>query len=99
MDQTISMQQYYENRFQAIERRLAAFESARAGITALDAVTLKSQAAQQQAQGNLYAPLRNDTRAVLDLAAFARRLLDPMDLGFAVSEEVKEAARKALGLE
>jgi len=71
---------------------------------------LKEQAAQHQAMtnrtasgpelhANLYAPLRNDTKAVLDLAAFARRLLDPQDLGHAVSFEVRQAARRALGLQ
>lgn len=48
---------------------------------------LKSQAAQQQAQGglkdpqtgnlaqqNLYAPLRSDTRAVVEMAAFVRKV-------------------------
>lgn len=71
---------------------------------------LMSQSAQQQARGlnetqigqpceqNLYAPLRNDTKAVLDLSAFARRLLDPQDLGHAVTFEVRQCARRALGL-
>lgn len=59
---------------------------------------LKSQAAQQQATEHLYAPLRSDTRAVVDLAAFARRLLNPQDLGHAVTLEVRNAARRALGL-
>lgn len=61
---------------------------------------IKSEAAQHQAQppANLYAPLRNDTKAVLDLAAFVRRLLDPQDLGWAVSTEIRRLAREALGL-
>ncbi len=59
---------------------------------------LKSQAAQQQATKHLYAPLRSDTRAVVDLAAFARRLLNPQDLGHAVTFDVRNAARRALGL-
>jgi len=59
---------------------------------------LKSQAAQQQATEHLYAPLRSDTRAVIDLAAFARRLIDMQDLGHAVTEEVRELAKRALGL-
>jgi hypothetical protein len=75
-------------------------------------IDLKSQAAQREAVNcsaepaqsygrmaeNLYAPLRNDTKAVLDLAAFARRLLDPQDLGHAVTFEVRQCARRALGL-
>lgn len=59
---------------------------------------LKEQAAQLQATEHLYAPLRNDTKAVLDLAAFARRLLNPEDLGHAVTQEVRDLAREALGL-
>ena len=47
---------------------------------------------------HLYAPLRSDTRAVIDLAAFARRLIDMQDLGHAVTEEVRELAKRALGL-
>jgi|SRR6516225_2395989 hypothetical protein len=47
---------------------------------------------------NLYAPLRSDTRAVVDLAAFVRRLVDMQDLGHAVTEEVRQLALRALGL-
>jgi len=61
-------------------------------------VLLKAQAAQHQATEHLYAPLRSDTRAVIDLAAFARRLIDMQDLGHAVTEEVRELAKRALGL-
>lgn len=70
---------------------------------------IKEQAAQQQAQGTLirtetitsgglYAPLRSDTKPLIDLAAFARRLLNPDDLGHAVTHEVRNAARRALGM-
>jgi hypothetical protein len=62
---------------------------------------LKSQAAQCQAQPpeDLYAPLRNDTKAITDLAAFARRLLDSEDLLFwEAGPNVRRAARAALGL-
>jgi len=51
-----------------------------------------------KATEHLYAPLRSDTRAVIDLAAFARRLIDMQDLGHAVTEEVRELAKRALGL-
>jgi len=59
---------------------------------------LKGCAAQMEATQNLYAPLRSDTRAVIDLAAFARRLIDMQDLGHAVTDEVRELAKRALGL-
>jgi hypothetical protein len=78
------------------------------GIKRFDEMTgLKSQAAQQQAQdplpvlgspNGLYAPLRSDTKPLIDLAAFARRLLNPDDLAHAVTHEVRNAARRALGM-
>lgn len=88
-------------RFAAQEKRIAALEIAR-DRQALD-VALKSQAAaaQQQAQPpeDLYAPLRNDTKAITDLAAFARRLLDSEDVLFwEAGPNVRRAAREALGL-
>jgi len=73
-------------------------------LTGATSTQLKAQAAQHQGMQqlepdlNLYAPLRSDTRAVIDLAAFARRLIDMQDLGHAVTEEVRELAKRALGL-
>jgi hypothetical protein len=69
-------------------------------------VALKSQAVQQQARASKnqedarsqYVPLRSDTKPLIDLAAFARRLLNPDDLGHAVTKEVRDAARRALGM-
>jgi hypothetical protein len=98
-------------RFDAQEKRIAALEASR-DKEAFN-TTLKSQAAQQQAQHpylgagqpanlpneqNLYAPLRSDTKPLIDLAAFARRLLNPDDLAHAVTHEVRNAARRALGM-
>jgi|GEM_PF-5591875 len=62
--------------------------------------TYQSEMAKKQVEitENLYAPLRSDTRAVIDLAAFARRLIDMQDLGHAVTDEVRELAKRALGL-
>jgi len=42
-------------------------------------------------------PQKTDTRTVLDLTSFAKRLLNPEDLGHAVTFEVRQAARRALG--
>jgi hypothetical protein len=83
-----------------LEDRLSSSPNGWLGNVALKSQAAQTQAAQVQAQPpeGLYAPLRNDTRAVLDLAAFVRRLLNPDDLGFAVTQEVRDAARKALGL-
>lgn len=41
---------------------------------------------------------RADATAILEMGAFIRRLLDPDDLGFAVTQEVRQLARKALDL-
>jgi hypothetical protein len=84
------------NEIANLQRRLATLEAARDQQAAQTA--LKGQAAQQQAQGELYAPLRSDTKPLIDLAAFARRLLNPDDLGHAVTKEVRDCARRALGL-
>lgn len=87
-------------------QRLASLETIR-NKQAFDAHTaLKSQATQMQAESpykpfpvveNLYAPLRSNAGPLLKLAAFARRLLDPDDLGHAVTPEVRDLAREALG--
>lgn len=58
---------------------------------------MREAAAKAQANEHLYAPLRSDTAPLIRLAAFARRLLDPSDLGHAVTEEVRNLAREALG--
>lgn len=41
---------------------------------------------------------KTDTRTILDLTAFAKRLLNPEDLGHTVTFEVRQAARRALGI-
>lgn len=66
--------------------------------TSLNQLNMQQQAAQFEATEHLYTPLRSDTRAVIDLAAFARRLVDMQDLGHAVTEEVRQLAMRALGL-
>ncbi len=86
----------YFEAFDKIEQRLAKLEAPR-DQQALQ-TALKSQAAQQQATEQLYAPLRSDTKPLIDLAAFARRLLNPDDLGHAVTKEVRDSARRALGM-
>jgi len=42
----------------------------------LDSVALKSQAARQQANSNLYAPLRSDTKPLLEMSAFVRKIAE-----------------------
>ena len=58
---------------------------------------VKREPIRAQSDEHLYAPLRSDTAPLIRLAAFARRLLDPSDLGYAVTEEVRNLAREALG--
>ena len=67
--------------------------------SAYDPAVLKAQATQIEATHDLYSPVRNDTEAIVKLANLARRLLDPQDLGHAVTFEVRELAREALGKE
>lgn len=61
-------------------------------------IRMQELAAQQQATEHLYAPLRSDTKAIVDLAAFVRRLLQFDDLGMECSAGVRDAARQALGM-
>jgi hypothetical protein len=61
--------------------------------------TVKTETDKIEATRDLYAPLRSNADPLVRLAAFARRLLDPDDLGHAVSFEVRELAREALGKE
>jgi hypothetical protein len=83
-------------RITALEQSRDADTLGKYPITA--STVLKSQAAQQQATEHLYAPLRTNTGPLIRLTALARRMLDPDDLGHAVTEEVRNLAREALGL-
>jgi hypothetical protein len=67
-------------------------------------ITLKSQAAQQQATEHLYAPLREeapsmrgDVAAIVAMRAFIERFLAMDDLGLQVNGAVRDDAREALG--
>ena len=42
---------------------------------------------------------KTDVQTILDFRKFANRLLNPDDLGMAVSAEVRDLARELLGLE
>ena len=87
-----------ETRLDHLMQRVSQLERLVQYPNAVKTEDLKAQAAQQQATEHLYAPLRSDTRAVIDLAAFARRLIDMQDLGHVVTDEVRELAKRALGL-
>jgi len=96
----ITERQFMANRVKSLEARVTQLERLvqYPNAHATPYTEIKAQAAQQQATEHLYAPLRSDTRAVIDLAAFARRLIDMQDLGHAVTDEVRELAKRALGL-
>jgi hypothetical protein len=64
-------------------------------------VMLKEDAAMAQGQQNAYkdkVPMRTDVETIRTLTAFAKRLLNTEDFGHAVTFEVRQAARRALGL-
>jgi hypothetical protein len=49
-------------------------------------MTLKSQAAATQATEHLYAPLRSDTKPLLEMAAFVRKIADYGSFPFSVNQ-------------
>lgn len=97
-----------ESQLQELRRRVHALE---AMLLYPNAVSknmeqqMAEQAAKYQAMGyesaqpeNLYAPLRSNVGPLIKLTELARRILNPDDLGHAVTEEVRNLAREALGL-
>jgi hypothetical protein len=64
-----------------LQARVAAMESTR-NKAAFNEHELKGQAAQVQATNHLYAPLRSDTRPLLEMSVFIRKLanLNTLDL-------------------
>lgn len=65
----------------------------------LNETALKSQAAQQQATEHLYAPLRSDTKPLLEMAAFVRKIADYGLYPFGVNQrwiEIVTEAREIL---
>lgn len=104
----MSNPEYTEQRFNQLEARIQHLERAHVenskrihGVEKhvhFPNVSMQEAACRAQATENLYAPLRSDTKSVIDLAAFARRLLEFDDLGQQCSATVRDAAREALGL-
>lgn len=80
-------------RIKDLDMRLEALEKPKLNLSAV----IKSQAAAAQIENAANA--RTDVRALVDLTTFAKRLLDEDDLTHHVTDQVKVAARKALGLE
>lgn len=101
MNQDKTVQYFNDQRFAQIETRVTQLEKL-VQYSNLDKhlekqnidVALKSRAAQQQAAQ----PLTNDVKAIRELGALARNLLNPEVFGHAVTFEVRQAARRALGL-
>jgi hypothetical protein len=95
--QTLANNMFYEQRFAILEERIKQLEKlVQYPNTAKQ--DMREAAAKAQANEHLYAPLRSDTAPLIRLAAFARRLLDPSDLGFAVDRKIRDLAREALGM-
>lgn len=44
------------------------------------------------------APMRSDVEAILTMTAFLKRLLHPEEFAYAVTKEVRNEARRALGI-
>lgn len=100
--QALAAQYYWEKRFQEVEARLSQLEKHIRypdNEVAMKEAAARAQAtAEYEAARNMHAPVLNDTQGIRDLANLARRLLNPEDFGHAVTFEVRQAARRALGL-
>jgi hypothetical protein len=59
--------------------------------------SMKESAARAQCSLD-HVPMRTDVETIRTLTAFAKRLLNTEDFGHAVTFEVRQAARRALGL-
>jgi hypothetical protein len=96
-----------EAAFDVIQRRLAEVESRASQLEKHihyphNEVAMKEAAAKAQAQtviSEAYPPpMRSNAETIFVLTSFAKRLLNPEDLGHAVTFEVRQLARRALGL-
>lgn len=58
---------------------------------------MKEAAARAQAEKDVV-PMRSDVEAILTMTAFIKRWLSPEDFAFAVTLEVRNEARRALGI-
>ena len=90
----------WERRIVSLEQQVANQAIAMKNIgnlsVALQAdAALKSQAAQQQATEHLYAPLRSDTKPLLEMAAFVRKVAS-YHSSFPLLQELADEAREIL---
>jgi hypothetical protein len=90
-----------EGRIADANRRIADLERMR-DKQAFDAHAVKGVAAQQQAPEHLYAPLRSDTKPLLEMAAFVRKVatvnvshLDGADTLYALIDEAIEILKRS----
>lgn len=96
-----TMQQYYEQRFVQIMQRVCVLEQQVANqavaMKKTDDTALKSQAAAAQATEHLYAPLRSDTKPLLDMAAFVRKVasINPDHVAYSMYHAVRELVEEA----
>ena len=102
------LRQHIENdRPRALINPLNEIAELRARVTQLEKhihyphkeAALKSSAARAQGQQASVdtAPMRSDVEAILTMTAFIKRLLSPEDFAYAVTLEVRNEARRALG--
>jgi len=69
------------------------------GVDAMKEAAAKAQATPFPTLGICATPpMRSNAEAIFVLTSFAKRLLNPEDLGHAVTFEVRQLARRALGL-
>jgi hypothetical protein len=85
---------WLEQRIGILEGRIAGLEGQR-DKQAFDEHAVKSQAAQQQATKGLYAPLRSDTKPLLEMAAFVRKIADYGLFPFGVNQRWVEIVTEA----
>lgn len=100
--QLAGAQNYYERKFAAMEERIRQLEKhihypgLATGARTASATELREAAARAQASVDTV-PMRSDVEAILTMTAFCKRLLSPEDFAYAVTLEVRNEARRALG--
>ncbi len=87
-----------KERVKQLEKHIHYPHSQRANVNADLYVKLKEDAARAVQGSPDHVPMRTDVETIRTLTAFAKRLLNTEDFGHAVTFEVRQAARRALGL-
>jgi len=85
-----------EERVKQLEKHIH-FPNTTAALGALKEAGVRAQAMRGREDADKV-PMRTDVETIRTLTAFAKRLLNTEDFGHAVTFEVRQAARRALGL-